>query len=103
MRRFTTPTLTLDIEGLDLTGWHTVTAIKQGNDVLEIENAPCEATENGSRLTIQLTQEQTGIFSADSNASVQVRFINENGYAGATNIKGINITPVLVGGVIGYE
>jgi len=103
MRQFTTPTINLDIEGLDLTGWHTETSITQGCAKLTIDDADCVMTETGCRLTINLTQEQTGIFEAHKAANVQVRFINATGTAGATEIKAIKIDPVLVGGVIEYD
>lgn len=103
MRQFTTPTINLDIEGLDLTGWHTETSITQGCAKLTIDDAPCVMTESGCKLTITLTQEQTGVFEAYKSAQVQVRFINSTGTAGATDIKPIRIAPVLDGGVIEYE
>lgn len=103
MRQFTTPTITLTIDGLDLTGWHTETTLKQGDKVLKINDAPSTTTENGCQLTIALTQEETGLFDANAGIATQVRFINEAGFAGATDIRTLRIDPVLSGGVINYE
>lgn len=104
MRRYTTPTITLDIIGVDLSeGWHTITYLRQGEDVLKVEDAPCETTENGSKITIELTQEQTGMFDTTRQVNAQVRYINAAGYAGATNIAGLSVEPVIVNEVIAYD
>lgn len=103
MRRYTTPTITLNINGIDLTGYKTFTTLKQGKKELTLEDLPVVPTENGCTLTGVLTQEQTAGFTADSSVLVQVRFIDAEGVASASNIKPLTVNKVLKEGVISYE
>ena len=102
MRRFTTPTITIHITGLDLTDYHTETTIKQGSTVIVRENLPVTVTDTGCDLVAVLTQEETGQLRA-AGAQIQVRFIDSEGVASASNIKWIPIGDVLKDGVIEYE
>ena len=103
MRRYTTPTITANITGIDLTGYKTFTTLKQGAALLTLEDLPCTTTENGCKLEGVLTQEQTAMFKANEDINIQVRFINSDGVASATNIKRLNVNSVLMPGVISYE
>ena len=103
MRRYTTPTITANITGIDLTGMKTFTTLRQGNTLLTLEDLPVTVTENGCKLEGVLTQEQTAMFEANNDINIQVRYINAQGVASATNIKRVSVNSVLMPGVISYE
>lgn len=103
MRRYTTPTITANITGIDLTGMKTFTTLRQGNTLLTLEDLPVTVTENGCKLEGVLTQEQTAMFEANNDINIQVRYINALGVASATNIKRVAVNSVLMPGVIAYE
>ena len=102
MRRFTTPTVTANIAGIDLTGYKTYLTLKQGPVLITLENLPVTPTEDGCTLTGVLTQEQTAMFNASDRVQMQVRFINAAGVASATNIKAVTVNGVLLNEVINY-
>lgn len=103
MRRYTTPTITVNITGVDLTGYHTFTTLKQGNKVITLEDLPVSPTDGGCTLTGKLTQEQTANFDPYNDIQIQVRFITPDGVASASNIKSVTVKNVLMEGVINYE
>lgn len=103
MRRYTTPTVTIKIKDLNLAGMKTFVTFKQGKQILFTrEDLVFVGTETGSQAVAVLTQEETGAFNTSERVKIQVRFIDENGVAGATNIKSVDMRPVLMEGVISY-
>ena len=56
----------------------------------------------GSVIVFMLTQEET-LRLSEGDASIQVRFINSDGIAMATNIAPIQIKRILLPGVITYQ
>lgn len=93
MINYTTPTITLTVEGVDLTG----------QDVyVSLEQKPAELTKTGSDLTITtetheqvtdtvieltLTQEESAMFKPNNQVWLQVNWISQTGRRAATEIK----------------
>lgn len=103
MRRYTTPTITLEIEGIDLTDYYYEVSIRQHCVLVTVTDADCEATTDGCTLSFTLSQEDTGKFRYDNKwADIQVRYVDANDVAGATEIKRIPIQTVLKEGVLEY-
>ena len=110
MRRGTTPDYILTIPGQDLRGCAVYVTISQAGqratltgDRLKVEADDLdEAGEpGGTAISFRLTQRETLDFRA-GQASVQVRWIDEENSAQATEIGAITIMPVLLEEVIGY-
>lgn len=103
MRRGTTPTIALVVQGYDLTDSKVYATIQQGSYTLTKSGADLtvEESDGNSFITFELTQAETLAFKA-GNASVQVRWINSNDIALATDICTIRIDTVLMDGVIAY-
>lgn len=105
MRRYTTPTLTIIVEGIDLTAMDVRVTLKQGKRSLTISNPEMEAvTEEGrtdTKLDVTLTQEQTALFEAVP-LKVQVNFIDVDGARDATECKTVDVWPNLLPEVIAY-
>lgn len=105
MIRGTTPHYTLTIEGYDLTQMTVFVTIRRGdcrtltltNDRLTIGYA-----DNKTSIAFTLTQEET-LMLREGTGKIQVRFIDADGDAQATEIGRITIGPVLQDGKISYE
>lgn len=101
MRRGTTPTLTLTVEGVDLTGYKIEVDIRQGNHQL-IKNGEATLDGDNSVIDLILTQAETLSFKSQP-VSIQVRFINAEGVAGATTIEEVPVGEIIRNGVIEYD
>ena len=104
MRQGTTPTYTLIIRGYNLTTQTVfVTVSSQGKRITKTGDALEIVYSDGASVVLfNLTQEET--FSLGLGyARVQVRFIDSEGTARATNMAEIMVEPVLQPGVIEYE
>lgn len=101
MIRGTTPDLILTVDA-DLTGQTVFVTLSQAGVKTTIsgDDLSIEAGET-SVIALRLTQEQT-LGMRSGTASVQVRMIDENGIARATEIRSVNIAPVLWEKVISY-
>ena len=102
MRRYTTPTLTLQIDEpalADVTQFYVT--IRQCPTVLTLSNMEISTTNTGIQLVVDLTQLQTAGF-VPGKAQVQVNWYDE-GVRGATEIVQINITDNLLNAVIDGE
>lgn len=105
MRRYTTPTLTIIVEGIDLTAMDVRVTLKQGKRSLTISDPEMETvSEEGrtdTKLDVTLTQEQTALFEAVP-CKVQVNFIDQDGARDATECKTVDVWPNLLPEVIAY-
>lgn len=100
MKRGTTPTFNVVCD-VDLSDYTIFLTLEQGN--LELTLTPeCESTQTGCTLSVTLTQEQTLAFNDRMRASMQIRAIDENGQAIASNIMSVDIGRILKEGVISY-
>lgn len=104
MRRGTTPDYILTVAGYDLTECSVFVTLAQKGEKLTLNNDRLDISyENDvSTITFRLTQEET-LSLKNGSADVQVRFIDANGEARATNIGLISVFPVLLEEVISYE
>lgn len=104
MINYTTPSISLIVEGVDLTGMDVYVTIEQG----------ClEMTKSGSDLIIDtegedtsiifmLTQEESAKFNYNASASIQVNFISADGVRDATEIRRIDVLRNLLDKVVQY-
>lgn len=108
MINFTTPTITLVVEGVDLTGKNIYATLEQGCRELTKKGSEMAVTTEqvGERtdtvMTMMLTQEESASFDFNRNASVQVNWITAGGVRGATEIKKIDVMRNLLDEVIEY-
>ncbi len=102
MRRGTTPTLELAIKNKDLSAYRCIVTMEQGEIELEKDIEPVYQDPD-TILSVDLSQEETLAFGANGYMQVQVRGINSEGAAIATNIKKVYIADILKEGVIEYE
>lgn len=104
MINYTTPTITLVVEGADLTGQEVYVTLEQSG---------VELTKNGEDLTLStegedtiivftLTQVESAYFDYERKAQVQVNFINAAGVRDATNIAQISVFKNLLDKVVNY-
>ena len=98
MRRGTTPTLRINVKGVEVDKLTSIyLTLKQGN--VELEKTNVEIDTENNRLIVDLSQEETLMFDA-GGIKVQFRAILENGRAVASNIVLSNMNEILKEGVI---
>ena len=108
MIKYTTPTITLIVEGVDLTGKNIYATLEQGCRELTKKGSEMTISTEvvGGRtdtvLTMMLTQEESASFDFNKNAFVQVNWITAGGVRGATEIKKIDVMRNLLDEVIEY-
>ena len=104
MRRGTTPEVSLVVYGYDLTGAAVFATIKQGQNVITKtgEDLTIEVTEEDTAVTFTLSQEDT-LSLQPGRAFVQIRWVDSEDNAYATDISEIQIDGVLLDEVIEYE
>ena len=108
MINYTTPTISLTVEGIDLSANQVYVTLKQG---------AIELTKSGADLTVEavtvqgvtdtdisfmLSQEESASFKFNASAAVQVNWISGSGHRGATEIKTISVLRNLLDEVIAY-
>lgn len=105
MRRGTTPDYILTVAGYDLTEQSIYVTVQQYAKTLNLNGERIAVEYDGqtqvSSVTFSLTQEETLQFRS-GKADVQIRFIDEYGFAQATDIGTIIVSPVLNEDVIEY-
>ena len=103
MRQGTTPEYTLTVSGYDLTDKTVyVTVRSRGRIITKTGDDLAMAYSDGATsIVFGLTQQET-LYLDLGQAEVQVRFIDVNGDAKATDIKPITVERVLQPGVIAY-
>lgn len=109
MIRYTTPTISLSVDGADLTGKEVYVSLEQGNTELLKKGSDLtidvEITDEHpvTHITFALTQEETAVFKCGSSIAVQVNWISADGVRAATGIKTINVKQNLLDSVIDYD
>lgn len=107
MINYTTPTITLTVEGADITADDVYVTLKQGN--IEFTRAKntlnIEAT-SGRRpdtvISFTLTQQETARFNTKDVVQAQVNWINSDGIRAATGIALLKVKRNLLDEVINY-
>lgn len=104
MYQGTTPALTLNVEGADLTDKTVFVTIRCGGYVLTKtgEDVAVSYVDGNSIVVIRLTQEET-LQMRRPEASVQIRFIDESGHADATNKATFDVEESLYHAVIRHS
>ena len=104
MRQGTTPTYTLTVSGYDLTDKTVYVAVSsRAKRIIKSGDALSMAYGDGATsIVFGLSQEETLALSLGP-AEVQVRFIDSDGVAKATDIQQIMVDRVLQPGVIVYQ
>ena len=108
MINYTTPTIKLIVEGVDITGkdiyvtleQRCVKLIKKGSDLI-VEAETIEQNTD-TIITFVLTQEESARFDFNKNVYIQVNWIASNGVRAATEIKAIGVMKNLLDEVISY-
>lgn len=105
MRQYTTPTLTLVVKGQNITDadhvWVTF-ADKTRSKVLTSDNLEMTLMEDGTQISVELSQEQTSLFTANSKVDIQANWMTGDKRA-ATNIKTISVTENLLKEILQNE
>lgn len=108
MINYTTPTISLAVEGVDLSGMDVYVSLEQGQkeltktgDDLIIEPIIGEGTPDTS-IVFTLTQEESAAFDFGKSVSVQVNWLSSSGVRDATEIKTISVMRNLLAEVIEY-
>ena len=108
MIKYTTPTISLTVEGIDLTGQDVYVSLEQGsteltksgND-LSISTETEDQTTN-TNISLVLSQEESAGFKYNQPVNVQVNWISQQGVRAATEIKSIPVMKNLLDEVIEY-
>lgn len=87
---YTTPTLELTIDGVDLTGLTSYVTLVQGESALTIEDPPATWDGHKTTLAVTLTQAQTALFERGA-ADVQVNWLDAGGRRAATVVQTVRV------------
>lgn len=103
MRRYTTPTIEVTVEGVDLTGceiW--VTLWQQGTEVTTRSGANDVAYDGSdTTITVAYSQEQTARL-VEGHARMQVNWMDSDGLRNATDSAVVQVTGNLLGRVVDH-
>lgn len=88
MRQYTTPLQTLFIPDHNLSGCDVYVSYSDNRrkKVLTVNEVTLEQLENGTRIKVHLTQEQTAMFKEQQSVDVQVNWVTRDGNRYATEI-----------------
>lgn len=100
MIQYTTPTLHLVVEGIDLTGQHVYVTLTQYSRKLTFDDPTVEFDDKDTHIHVALTQEQTGTLHRGS-ARVQVNWVDQAGNRDATTIREVSVGENLLAQVVG--
>ena len=106
MINYTTPSITLEVEGADLTSQDVYVTIVQGSIELtksgQALTVSYDSEQDTSTIVFVLSQEESAQFAFSRSAQLQVNFINSSGVRDATNIATIDVLKNLLDEVIEY-
>ena len=104
MIRYTTPAISLLVEGKDLTGQDVYVSLEQGKTKLTKTGTDLvmTVTEEGTEIVFTLSQTESAMFDYGTSVSIQVNFINSSGVRDATESKSIGVMRNLLDEVIAY-
>ena len=104
MRQGTTPTFTLTVSGYDLTDKTVFVTVKGRGEPITLtgERLSIDCDSGISVVTFRLTQQETLALPL-GRAEVQIRFIDADGVAKATDTAPITVERILQPGVIKYQ
>lgn len=100
MKRGTTPTFTLSLDGIDFELLNTIyVTFKQDNNVITKSNADITLDAQNNLINVSLTQAETLSF-RQGYVYIQLRAVTKGGNAVATDIVRIDASGILKEGVI---
>ncbi len=99
MRRFTTPTLTITVEGVNLTEQEVMVTFRQRIRTFTIESPTMELVDEDTVISVPLSQLQTGGFS-EGSVEVQINWLDGYGHRDATTIGTIQVERNLLAEVV---
>lgn len=108
MINYTTPTISLTVEAVDLTGQDVYVTLQQGSHEMTKKGADLTVTtethdqQTDTNITFVLSQAESASFKFNQAVSVQVNWINSSGVRAATEIKAIGVMRNLLDEVIAY-
>lgn len=104
MIKYTTPTISLIVEGVDITSHDIYVTLEQGNiELIKKGSDLIVSTEDeDTNIVFTLTQEESARFDYNQRVSVQVNWITSAGVRAATEIKTIGVMKNLLDKVINY-
>lgn len=99
MRRYTTPTVTVEVEGVDLTTSTVLVTFQQRNSRLTVEGPSMTLQGEDTIISVPLSQLQTGGF-AEGSVEVQVNWLDGHGHRDATTVGAIQVERNLLAEVV---
>lgn len=99
MRRYTTPTVTVEVEGVDLTTSTVLVTFQQRNNRLTVEGPSMTLQGEDTIISVPLSQLQTGGFS-EGSIEVQVNWLDGYGHRDATTVAAIQVERNLLAEVV---
>ena len=108
MINYTTPSISLVVESVDLTGNDVYVTLEQGSHELTktgsdlIITTDTHGQQTDTEIVFTLSQTESAAFNFGKSVSVQVNWINASGVRDATEIKTIGVMRNLLDEVIEY-
>lgn len=108
MINYTTPIISLVVEGVDITEKDVYVTLEQGRIELTktgsdlIMEAEQVQQQTNTNITFTLTQTESALFNYNRNVSIQVNWISSAGVRDATEIKTVDVMRNLLDEVIEY-
>lgn len=99
MRRYTTPTVTVEVEGVDLTASTVLVTFQQRSNRLTVEGPTMTLQGEDTIISVPLSQLQTGGF-AEGSVEVQVNWLDGYGHRDATTVGAIQVERNLLAEVV---
>lgn len=99
MRRYTTPTVTVTVEGVDLTAQDVLVTFSQRGNRLTVEGPSMALQDGDTVISVPLSQLQTGGF-FEGSAEVQVNWLDGYGHRDATTVGAIQVERNLLAEVV---
>lgn len=102
--RGTTPTVMVDVDGVDLTGWTTWVSVRSGRTSLDLTGArvTTEPRDGGCTVAVTLTQEETLRMRDGDSVRIQVRAVSALGEAVATSVATESVGGILMDGEVAH-
>lgn len=101
MIQYTTPTIRLTVEGVDITAYRVYVTLKQGAKTLTITDVDTSPSDGDTQILLPLSQVQTGGFSG-GDLDVQVNWWDSLSQTrNATTIGKLRVQPNLLRMVVG--
>lgn len=108
MINYTTPTISLIVENIDISNMDVYVTLQQGCHEMTKRGADLVVTAvqteqtTDTSIVFTLSQLESASFRFNQAASIQVNWISQQGVRGATEIKGIPVLRNLLDEVISY-